>query len=281
MGDFLDPEMTVRNKVKFPDVYSTGNDCDESNASGQKVVKVSLTANFDATDGNKGWRVIIGRGTDREEEGTVDSIDANVSITLDANLAYNHTVTQEQTLDQQSAAAQKKVYLTLTANLLAGETVVISAGETEEESGVIASVNADDYITLVDDLANTHAIGRKCKHTAPAGISVVEVLWAGVSEVIVKKHYKRLSLFTDGNWVTAKITFLGSLSKDGTYLEVDTGIAGTEATVENTEANKCVGLDGILRDSLETVPYLKLRSGIVDTEIDQYSDAQINYVLMR
>ena len=277
----LDPEMTVKNSVIFPDVTSAGSTVDESSASGQKVLKTAATANFSATDGAKGWRVIIGRGTDREEECTVDSISAGVSITMDANLTYNHTVTQEQTLDQQSAAAQKNVYITATANLLVGETVVMSAGETEEESGVIASVNANDYITLVDNLANTHAIGRKCKHTAPAGISVVEVLWAGISEVITKKHYKRLALFLPSTWVTAKITFAGCITEDGTYLEIVKGTDVAELEVASVAASKCIGLDGNLFQTLENIPYLKLRSGVEGTEVDQYNDAEINYILIR
>jgi len=277
----IDQKMIVTNSVTFPDVYSTGSTVDESSASGQKVLKVAATTNFDATDGNEGWRVIIGRGTAREEECTIASIDAGVSITMDENLTYNHTVTQEQTLDQESASGQKKVYLTSTANLLAGETVVISAGETEEESGVIDSVTANDYITLVDNLTNTHAVGRKCKHTAPAGTSVVEVLWAAKSEVIVKKHYKRLVLFLPSTWETAKITFLGCLTKDGTYTQIVKGTDIAELEVASVAASKCIGLDGILFQTLENIPYLKLRSGTAAAEVDQYNDAEINYVLMR
>lgn len=276
-----DPEMTVKKSVLFPDVTSAGNAADESNASGQKVFKLSLTANFDATNYALGNRVIIGKGTAREEEGTIDTLSANVSITMDDNLTYNHTVTQEQTLDQESAAAQKNVYITATANLLVGETVVMSAGEAEEESGVIASVDTNVKIVLVANLANTHAVGRKCKHTAPAGISAVLVLWAGISEVITKRHYKRLALSLPSTWVTAKITFAGCVTKDGTYLEVQSGIAGAELEVASMVASKVVGLDGILFQSLEAIPYLKLRSGVEGTEVDQYNDAEIEYVLMR
>lgn len=277
----LDPAMTVKNNVTFPDVKTTGSTVDASNASGQAVVLVAATTNFDATDGNLGWRVIIGRGTAREEEGTIASIVGATSITLDVNLKYNHTFTQEQTIDQSSAALQKKVYLTATANLLPGETVVMSEGETEEESGVIFSVNTDDYITLVNNLANTHAIARKCKHYAPSGIGVVEVLWAGVSEVIVKKHYKFMCLFIPSTWVTAKITFLGCSTKDGTFTQILVGTDVAELEIASVAASKAVVLDGILVEGLLTIPYLKLRSGVAGTEIDQYNDAEIEYVLTR
>lgn len=277
----FDPEMIIKHRVAFPDVVSTGDDVDESSASGQKVLKIGATGNFDATDGNKGWRVIIGKGTEREEERKIDTLQGGISLTFENNLVYNHTFTQEQTIDQSSASGQKKVYLTATANLLAGETVVMSEGETEEESGVIASVNSDDYITLVENLANTHGVSRKCKHTAPEGISVVEVLWAGVSEVIVKKHYNRLVLFLPANWKTTKITFLGCPTKDGTFIQVESGVAGAELEVAEVDANKCIGLDGILVETLANIPYLKLRSGVAATEIDQYGNVIVNYVLMR
>ena len=202
----LDPEMTAKNSVIFPDVTSVGSTVDENTASGQPILKVAATGNFDATDGNLGWRVIINRGGDREEEGTVLSIQAGASITLDSNLTYAHTAAQ-----------------------------------------------AD----------------------------VVEVLWAGLSEVITKKHYKRLVLFVPSTWITAKITFAGCLTENGTYLEVQSGIAGAELEVASMVASKVVGLDGILFQSLEAIPYLKLRSGVEGTEVDQYSDAEINYILMR
>lgn len=274
----LDPEMTVKNSVTFPnETYDTGSDCDESNASGQKVVKVAApTATMVAGD-----RVILGRGTAREEEGVIDSVSADVSITLLANLTYNHTVTQEQTLDQESAAAQKNVYITSTANLLVGETVVISAEEAEEESGVIAAVVANDYITLVDNLTNTHAIGRKCKHTAPTGISVVEVIMRDTSTVIKKKHHTKIALFIPSGWTTAAITFLGCLTEDGTYTQVVKGSDVAELSIASVAASKTIGLDGALMEALAHIPYLKLRSGTATTPVDQGADKTINYILMR
>ena len=273
-----DPEMTVKNKVTFPDeTYDTGSDCDESNASGQKVVKVAApTATMVSGD-----RVIIGRGTAREEGGVVDSVDADVSITLLVNLTYNHTVTQEQTLDQESAAAQKNVYITATANLLVGETVVMSAGEAEEESGVIAAVVANDYITLVDNLANTHAVARKCKHTAPTGISVVEVIMRDTSTVLRKKHHTKIALSLPSTWTTAAITFLGCMTLDGTYFQVVKGSDVAELSIASVTASKTIGLDGTLMEALAHIPYLKLRSGTAATPVDQGNDLDIDYVLMR
>ena len=273
----IDPKMSIERTVTFPnETYDTGSNCDESNASGQKVVKLAATANFATGD-----RVILGRGTDREEEGEIDTIDDGVSITLLAALTYNHTVTQEQTLDQESAAAQKNVYLTSTANLLAGETVVISEGEAEEESGVIASVTTNDYITLVDNLTNTHAVGRKCKHTAPTGISVVEVIMRDTSTVLNKKGYKRLCLILPSSWTTAGITFLGCLTSDGTFQQVVKGSDAAEVAIASVAASKTIGLDGTIREALEAIPFIKIRSGTATTPVDQGSDLTIGIRLMR
>ena len=203
---YPDQDMTKKHSVSFPDVFSTGSTVDEDNAADQPILLVAATGNFSDTDYALGHRVIIGRGTVREEEGTIASIQAGVSITMDDNLTYAHTAAQ-----------------------------------------------AD----------------------------VVEVLWAGVSEVISKKHHTRLVLFLPSTWITAKITFLGCLTADGTFVEVDSGVAGTELTVADAEASKCIGMDGIIMETLANIPHIKLRSGIEGTEVDQYSDAVIPYVIMR
>ena len=201
-----DLEMTVRNSVTFPNVFSVGSTVDESSAAAQKVVSVAATTNFDATDFAKGWRVIIGRGTVREEEGTIASISAGISITLDDNLTYAHT-----------------------------------------------AVQAD----------------------------VVEVIWAGLSEVIVKKHYKKIALFLPSDWKTAGITFLGCNTPDGTFIQVVKATDVAELAVASVAASMCIGMDGIIMQALEAIPYLKLRSGVAATEVDQYANAEIAYCLMR
>lgn len=199
-----DPEMTKKHYVSFPDVYSTGSTVDVESAAAQKVLSVAATGNFDTTTGNLGWRVIIGRGTAREEEGTVDTVQAGISITMDDNLVYTHPI-------------------------------------------------AD----------------------------VVEVLWAGVSQVIPKKHYKKLGLFLPSTWVTAKITFMGCLTSTGTFVEVVKGTDVAELEIASVAASLYIGLDGILMETLSNIPYLKLRSGVEGTEVDQYSDAVIDYIKMR
>jgi hypothetical protein len=254
--------------------YDTGGTCDESNASGQTIVKVAApTSTMVAAD-----RVILGRGTAREEEGVIDSVSADVSITLLANLAYNHTIDKEQTLDQESAAAQAKVYITSTADLLAGETVVISSGEAEEETGVILSINANDYITLTGDLANTHAVGRKVNQT---GIGdVVEVIMLTLSTAIDKSHCKRMAIRLPSTWQTAGITFLGCNTPDGTFTQVVKATDIAEVAIASVAASKTIGMDGIVMQALESIPFIKLRSGVAATPVDQKAGKTIDIMLM-
>ena len=202
-----DPEMTVINSVTFPDVYSEGSTVDVDSAAGQPLLSVAATTNFSATDYAKGWRVIINRGGPREEERTILSIDAGVSITFDVNLTYAHT-----------------------------------------------QVQAD----------------------------IVEVLWAALSEVIVKKHYKKLALFLPADWTAAAIEFLGCDTPDGTFLPVVKGTDVAVVAIASVAASKAIGLDGIVMEGIETIPYLILRSEVAATEVDQGSgDVEISYVLMR
>ena len=274
-----DPEMTVINSVTFPNVFSVGSTVDESSAAAQKVVSVAASTNFDATNYNKGNRVIIGRGTAREEEGTIDTISAGVSITLDVALTYNHTISKETTVDTESAAAQKVLKVAATADFEVGEKVKVHTGLAHEATYTIASLITDTSLTMVEDLLFTHAIAEKVNQTGVAG--TVEVLWAGLSEVIVKKHYKKIALFLPSDWKTAGITFLGCDTPDGTYIQVVKATDVGELTVASVAASMCIGMDGIVMQGLESIPYIKLRSGVSGTEVDQYSNADIAYCLMR
>jgi len=202
-----DPEMSVKNSVTFPDVYSAGSTVDADSAADQAVLSVAATGNFDDTDEAKGWRVIIGRGTAREEEGTIASINAGVSITLDDNLTYAHTAAQ-----------------------------------------------AD----------------------------VVEVCWAALSDVIDKTHYKKIALFLPADWTTAAIEFLGCDTPDGTFLPVVKATDVAVVAIASVAASKAIGLDGIVMQGVETMPYLQLRSGVAATEVDQGNgNVEVNYILMR
>jgi hypothetical protein len=68
---------------------STTTTVDANSASGQKVLNVTSTTPFTAGD-----IVIINYEGDREESGTIDTVQDGVSITLLANLTYAHTAAQ-------------------------------------------------------------------------------------------------------------------------------------------------------------------------------------------
>lgn len=90
----LDPEITVKNSVTIPTVYSTGSTVDADSAAAQKVLNVAATGAFTAGD-----RVIINRGGAREEQAVIDSVQAGVSITLLTNLVYTHTQVQADVVE--------------------------------------------------------------------------------------------------------------------------------------------------------------------------------------
>ena len=67
---------------------------DETSLINQKVLSVASTTGLKQYD-----RVVINRGGDREEFGTINTIDAGVSITLLDNLQYEHTLAQADVVE--------------------------------------------------------------------------------------------------------------------------------------------------------------------------------------
>lgn len=67
---------------------------DADSALGQKVLKVAATINFVVGD-----EVIVGRGTVREEIGTILTIQSGISLTMTANLSFAHTLFQADTVE--------------------------------------------------------------------------------------------------------------------------------------------------------------------------------------
>lgn len=271
----MDPKICIREKVTISTVYSTGSTCDESNASGQKVVKVAATAGIFST----GDRVILGRGTARGEEGIINTIQAGESITLVANLAYNHTIDVETDLTAEAALGQKILAVTSATGLLPGETVVIEKGLAGEESGVIASILVNN-VTLVANLTKTHAIAAKVNQTGISGI--VEKCMASLSSALYKAHYKYMAISLPADWVTAKITFAGCDDPDGTFNQIVVSSNVGEVTIPTVAASKFIALDGECLEAMVAIPYIKLRSGTLGTPVDQgAADKTITIVLKR
>jgi len=261
----IDSKMTIKDKVTFPTVYSDGGECDESNASGQKVVKVAApTAPFSIGD-----RVVIGKGTNRVEQGTIDSISADVSITLLANLTYNHTVDAETTVDVESGPGgdNKILSVAATTNFLVGETVIVDEGETHEATYIIASVQAGVSLTMTTVLAETHEVAETVTQAGVAG--TVEICMASLSTALYIANYKIMSIFLPADWTTAGITFVGCITNDGTFNQIVQGSDVAEVAIASVAASKVIGLDGALKEALEGIAYIKLRSGTLAAPVDQ------------
>ena len=95
LDNILESDLTSNSiKIKFDCKNSnTGTTVDQDSASGQKVLYVADTSEFEERE-----TVEIGFGTARQETGIIDTIQAGVSITLKENLTYTHTLAQADTV---------------------------------------------------------------------------------------------------------------------------------------------------------------------------------------
>jgi len=274
----IDSKMIIKEKAVFArdaETYDTGSTCDLSNASGQKVVSVAApTATMVAGD-----RVILGRGTAREEEGVIDSVQADVSITLLANLVYNHTITKQTTVDVESAVSQPVLSVTATTDFLAGETVIVDSGDTHEATYIILSVQTGVSLTMTTNLLFTHEVAETVDQTGIGG--VVEVIMLTLSTAFDKSHYKKMAIILPSTWETAEITFLGCLTIDGTFTQIVKATDVAEVAIASIAASKTIGMDGIVMQTLEAVPFVKLRSGTLAIPVDQKTGKIITIVLTR
>lgn len=276
---FPDSEMTVKNSVVIPTVYTEGDDVLASVAIDATIIPMEDTSNFAVGD-----RVILGRGTDREEEGIIkeDGITENVSIELVAGVAFNHTVDAETTVDLESTpdGDNKILKVAATANFLPGETVLVDVSEEDEETYVIASVQAGDSLTMTEVLKRTHDATETVEQTGVSG--VVEVCMASLSEVIRKPHHKNLALFMPADWTPAIISLTGCDTSDGTFNPIVDSVAAAEVVTAEIDEDLVVTFSVANRDAIAAVPFIQLRSGTVAAPVDQGAgNVNIRYVLTR
>lgn len=338
MGIVQDPKMCIGDKVIFPSVYSTGSTVDANSIAGAKNLFLTATTAFVSGD-----RVIVGRGTDREEEFIVDSVDPGVKLVSLTNLVNNHTIDEStiideifdtgSTLDAEAVAAQAVVPVTATTNFsegdhvildrgnadeeegiilsiqsgvsitlttvlvntqanghvveiitrgfsgqkvlavaattdfIAGETITIDSGNAGEEDAVIDSINAGVSITLVENLTNTHATGVAVAQIGLAKIA--ELCMASLSTVLRVADYKYMTIFLPSDWTTGAITFLGCDTPDGIFLQIVNGDDVSETTIASVAASKCISLNGEIREVILGAAFIKFRSGIMATPVDQ------------
>ena len=149
-GDFvaLDNE---DNGIEYSRSYSSETAVDETSASGQKVLSVGATTGYTAGD-----KVIIGRGTDKEEECVVASVQAGISLTMVENLTYEHTADAKTTVDADSSSMQTILNVASTEGFAVDELVTINVNGDRAETRKIYTIQEGISLTFTVDLSYTH-----------------------------------------------------------------------------------------------------------------------------
>lgn len=102
-----------------------------------------------------------------------------------------------------------------------------------------------------------------------------------VSTAVDKSHHSHIAIFLPADWTTAGITFLGSETFDGTYVQVLSATDISEVAIPSVVASKVIVLDTEFLEALIAIPFLKLRSGTQDVPVNQVAEASINLILRR
>ena len=102
-----------------------------------------------------------------------------------------------------------------------------------------------------------------------------------VSTAVDKSHHSHLAIFLPSTWTTAAITFMGSETFTGTYVQVLSATDASEVAIPAVAASKVIVLDTEFLEALIAIPFLKLRSGTLLDPVNQVSEASINIVLRR
>lgn len=102
-----------------------------------------------------------------------------------------------------------------------------------------------------------------------------------ISTAVDKSHHSHIAIFLPADWTTAAITFLGSETFDGTYVQVLSATDVSEVAIPAVAASKVIVLDTEFLEALIAIPFLKLRSGTQDAPVNQVAEASINIILRR
>jgi hypothetical protein len=102
---------------------------------------------------------------------------------------------------------------------------------------------------------------------------------ASLSNALDLSDYAIAAIQMPAAWTTAAITFLACATKDGTYLPVYDD-AGTEVTVASASAavNRVIVNKAVL-EQLAALRWVKLRSGVAATPVNQVAAAAITVLL--
>ena len=213
-GDF--EPLDSSSGIEYGRSYANETNVDETSASGQKVLKVAATSGYSADD-----KVIGGRGTDREEEGIVDSVQAGVSLTLKENLIHEHTADIGTTVDADSNSGQKVLNVALTTGFSVDEFVKIDDGGDRSEVRKIYTIQSGVSLTFTVDLTYTHtqAQGDAVVGTSGQNDTVEEY----ESQYLIKAKY----VTAHENYLELGYTYEDGVSKPQRIRWSDLGQAGT------------------------------------------------------
>jgi len=154
----------VDNGIEYSRGYSHETNVDGNSDEGQPVLLVASTSGYVADD-----KVIIGRGTEREEEGVVNTFVENVSITFDDNLIYDHTADAKTTVDEDSSSLQKVLKVASTDGFAVDEFVTINADGDRAETRKIYTIQEGVSLTFTVDLYYTHTQAQGDEVVGSAG----------------------------------------------------------------------------------------------------------------
>lgn len=209
-------------------------------------------------------------------------------------------ITPSATFDGKVVVSIKEITKVLpvaaTTNFLVGEEVIVNVGKADEVKYTIASVQAGTSLTFTESLKRTHVISETVNQYGIGG--TVEVCWKEASEPIAKTQHRNVLFYIPANWTDAKLTFLVSDEINGTYSPMEFIIPvwdseDSEIVFDTTELitgtiqtggskEYVFSWGGALRDVLAGLPYIKLLSGEVGSEVDQGADEVIiRYVMTR
>ena len=112
--------------------------------------------------------------------------------------------------------------------------------------------------------------------TARKTVTATIASGAALSNVIDVRGYRVAGIMMPGTWTAAKVSFRCCDTSGGTFLDVYND-ANAEVSMDVTAAK--VHMINTLRNQLSGLSYIKLRSGVTATPVNQAADREITLIL--
>lgn len=100
----------------------------------------------------------------------------------------------------------------------------------------------------------------------------------GLSGVVDLEDYQLAAIQVPSGWVTANISFQAATASDGTYQDVYND-AGNEVVV-TAAASRCIGISTAAA-AIAPLRYIKIRSGVTATPVNQTATRTLTLILKR